>query len=85
MNYKESFLKSITDLVLKEADEIKEAAEYNGSMTDNGAGRMRKEVDFFWCGFHGVIPPDWKEFADQVKKNEDPEYQEYLRLQKKFQ
>lgn len=85
MNHSVEYVDAIITLVLKEVDEREKAAGYSGSWSDNGSQYTRDMVEYYRMGQAGMIPPEWEKFVNQVKKNEDPEYQEFLRLQKKFQ
>lgn len=67
-------------IVLKDADKKQDDAGYGGHHHDGGAAHQRDCVKFYNYGRAGKIPPDW----DQYTKQLDPEYQEFLRLQKKF-
>lgn len=67
-------------VILKDADERRSNAAYGGSHHDGGASAIEAQVKFYNYGRTGQIPPEW----DQYMKKLDPEYQEFLRLQKKF-
>lgn len=62
------------------ATERREAAGYDGSWNDNGAGRMERDIEFYRAGMEGRIPQDWLVYEITL----DPEYVEYQRLKKKF-
>ena len=74
------FVKLI-EFVLREADKKEENAAYSGERGDGGARLLRERVKFFKYGLEGTIPVEWKEYELQL----DEEYEEYLRLKKKFE
>ena len=77
-------IEKVMDLILKDADNKKETAAYNGSMNDDGASRLKEQVSFYKAGRQGVIPLEWSKYAEESKKISDPEYSEYIRLKNKF-
>ena len=70
----------IMDLVLKEANSRENAAAHNGERSDGGATTLRQQVYFYQMGLQGRVPKEWEKYRQQL----DPEYQEYLRLKRKF-
>lgn len=70
--------------ILAEAQSAETNAGMGGRYDDGGASRLKDQVKFFKYGLICQMPPEWKEHADQITKEEDPEYTEYIRLQKKF-
>lgn len=67
-------------LILKEAERRRTSAGFSGARDDGGAGILEAQVRFYRSGQAGVMPPEWQEYEKQL----DPEYEEYLRLVKKF-
>lgn len=84
MDYIHSLLNKIFDLIQREAHSARESAGHNGGWDDGGASRLEDQVRFYRYGMEDIIPPEWKRYQNQVEKEADPEYKEYLRLQNKF-
>lgn len=78
-------IEDIMNLILKDADKREISAGYSGSHSDGGASRLRDQVNFYKAGMNGDIPPEWNEYVKEHVKNTDPEYSEFVRLQKKFE
>jgi hypothetical protein len=78
-------IEQIIQRVLAEARDVKTAAAYNGNMTDGGADVLEAQVRFYRYGRNGVVPPEWQKYADQVRKEADPEYEQYKKLKMKFE
>lgn len=74
-------IEEIIKLVLKDADDKKQRAGYAGAMSDYGASNLRNQVKFYDLGRKGILPTEWEKYANQT----DVEYQEYIRLKKKFE
>lgn len=55
-----------------------------GQMSDGGCSRMLGEIDAYNCGRKGTIPKWLEPYMTKVVRQNDPEYETYLRLQKKF-
>lgn len=66
--------------VLNDAKDRREAAGFAGEWSDRGATDLETQVRFYNYGRQGTIPPEWVKY----QKEFDPEYNEYLRLKKKF-
>jgi len=77
-------IEKVIAAVLAEARKVREDAGYGGRMDDGGASKLEDQVNYYRYGMTRTLPPDWGTFAEQVEREEDPEYAEYLRLQKKF-
>jgi hypothetical protein len=71
-------------LVLADAANKRMDAGYSGGWDDGGASRLEEQAKFFAYGLNRVMPPEWNQFIKQYETSIDPEYQEFLRLQKKF-
>ncbi len=78
-------IEAIMAKVLAEAHQARENAGYSGSWGDGGAGVMEAQVQFYRYGRDGVIPPEWQKYAEEVRKEADPEYAQYQRLKNKFE
>jgi hypothetical protein len=84
MDYINSLLNKIFDVILREAHDARESAGYSGSYGDGGASRLEEQVKFYKYGMIKALPPEWDKYHDQARNEADPEYKEYLRLQNKF-
>ena len=92
--FKEALFKKIRE----DAAQRKTDAGYGGEWGDRGAADLLDQMKYFEYGATHTIPPQWKKYADQVQKDldnvakefqealnqQDPEYAEWERLQKKF-
>lgn len=58
---------------------------YAAGGNDHEAAYLETQAAFFECGLLGVIPNSWKGFVEQIVRDNDPEYAEFLRLKKKFE
>lgn len=67
-----------------EAQRRIEYAGGNGEMGDRGARELRKRLDYWLMGIAQGIPREFKQYEEEYKNQQDPEYQEYLRLKEKF-
>jgi hypothetical protein len=74
----------IMTLVLAKAYFDKQSAEMNGRYDTTETRILESQVEYFRYGLEGTLPPAWHKYEKQVSQEADPEYQEYLRLQKKF-
>lgn len=72
---------AIIELILDDADDKEDSAKYAGAMSDYGAKQLREQVEFYNYGRKGIVPTEWKKYEMRL----DVEYQEYLRLKKKFE
>ncbi len=92
-------LHAICQDLLREAEKRKLDAGYSGSWDDGGASRIRADVDFFLAGLNKRVPSDWTkryekaeiEFLKRKKENaalevaqQDPDYERWVELNKKF-
>ena len=72
----------------KEAYEARENAGYGGRMDDGGCSALLRTCEAFQSGLNAVWPDFWlgeiEAFVKEEKRLADPDYIEYLRLQKKF-
>lgn len=83
MTDKEIF-ERVMGIIRMEAHNARESAGYGGRWDDGGASRLEEQIRFFQYGLQGVLPPEWEKYKDQVKKESDPEYAQYVRLRSKF-
>jgi hypothetical protein len=77
-------IERIFELIQKDADKRREDAGYAGARDDGGASRLEEKVKYYKFGMTGHIPTEWEKYAEQARAEVDPEYAEYLRLEKKF-
>lgn len=70
----------LIDLALKDAAAKRENAGYNGERSDGGASIIEGKVEAWKAGLEGQTPSWMKKYEQQI----DPEWETYLRLQKKF-
>jgi hypothetical protein len=93
-------IKEIQDKIKKVAADRRMDAAYAGSMSDGGASELEAELDSFIDGFNAAIlmcaeysqlPPDIGVKPIEVPKrwqalfrDDDPEYQMYIKLKEKF-
>ena len=75
----------VFSMILKDAEDRATSAGYSGSWGDGGAEVLRNQVRFYQCGMNGTLPSEWEKYFDQVVRESDSEYAEYLRLKKKFE
>lgn len=71
----------VMDEVLKEADKLAKDAGYAGEYGDRGAAFLREKVRFYKMGMNQEVPKEWLHYMDKMT----PEYEEYMRLKKKFE
>lgn len=75
---------SALNLYHNEARQCESDAGHSGSFTDGGCSRMLGLIAAYNCGRNNQIP-DWLEpYIVEANNLLDPEYQTYIRLQKKF-
>lgn len=77
-------IEQIMSIILNAAHSAREGAGFGGRWDDGGAGALETQVRFYRYGQQGIVPPEWREYAEQAKKEADPEYATYQRLQQKF-
>jgi hypothetical protein len=80
---KETALK-VAARVRREGLDLKENAAYGGEHGDGGGGALIAQADAFEAGLRGGIPNSWDHYLAAVRREEDPEYATYLKLQAKF-
>lgn len=82
--YSDGELAEIMERVEMEADRVEENAAFGGESHDGGAAVLRDGVNMFRLGMNRRLPAAWLPFAEQIKQEQDPEWENYLRLKKKF-
>lgn len=75
----------IISLILKDAEDRRTSAGYDGRWDDGGAGSLQQQVQFYQYGQRGILPPEWASYRKQAETQADPEYAEYVRLKRKFE
>jgi hypothetical protein len=81
-------LKIIIDAVLHSAAERSLNAGYSGSHDDGGASSSVDKLKHFLTGYafgKGGDAGDYQKILDEHARDKDPQYQEYLKLKKKFE
>lgn len=71
----------VMDEVLKDADRLESDAGHAGEYGDRGAAFLREKVRFYKMGMNQEVPIEWVHHMDKMT----PEYEEYMRLKKKFE
>lgn len=69
----------IIALVFKDAESAK------GMGLPHVSEIVTTQARFFRYGLSKELPPEWKNYSDELARLEDHEYQVYLRLKKKFE
>jgi hypothetical protein len=81
---KRNWLVTLSSRMRVRAGNIANAAGQNGRADDGGARSLVLQCEAFEAGLGMKVPQNWKEEAAEMKRLDDPEYQEYKRLKKKF-
>lgn len=68
----------------QKAAAARESAAFGGHMHDGGAATLETQIECYLAGQNDKIPTCWASYASEFERVSDPEYQTYLRLQKKF-
>lgn len=79
-----NLLVQIASKVRMEAHNNKEDAGYGGRMDDGGSSAMLSSLKMYQDGFNQIVPEGWEKYIKEIEQNKDPEYQEYLELQRKL-
>lgn len=88
---KDSVLEPIVNAVIEEAAEVAYSAGMNGMHSDNGASSMIEELKMFLQGVAYGRTSDsdnlgaYRKIYECIKRDENPEYKEYLRLKVLFE
>ncbi len=59
-------------------------AVFSGAMNDGGAQYLEDQVTAYEAALEGKVPPAWEKYYKEWSQTQDPEYEEFLRLQAKF-
>lgn len=84
MSWLKEELRAVAQRVRLRGEELKNDAAHTGGWSDNGGGALIAEADAFDAGLDGRLPDGWEEYAEEYRREKDPEWQEYQRLKKKF-
>jgi len=80
----DDFIAKLATAVQAEANTKRENAGYSGSWNDGGAGALESVLNSWLVGLKREIPEMFREIAEEMVKQQDPEYQDWLRLNAKF-
>lgn len=88
MTLDSKLIQYIAEQVKKAAKSASDGAGYGGRHDDGGSSRMLENLNFWVAGINSAIPKAYEGYEDQFEfdlltKN-NPEYEEFLRLQEKF-
>ena len=72
------------EFLLDKAKVLEDNAGYSGAHHDGGARELRNQVEIYISGQYNEMPEKWERYAKEFETKNDPEYQDYLRLKKKF-
>lgn len=78
-------VKDLVAHLLEKAAEKEMNAGFSGRPDDGGARHMARAIAAWVAGMSGEVPREFEKLHAQCFEQTDPEYQEYLRLQKKFE
>lgn len=73
------------DHLRKRADDLHKNAAYAGRYDDGGAHHLRELICAYTAGRDGKVPSFWVDELQSFVKQQDVEYNEYLRLKAKFE
>lgn len=74
----QELLHYINACITTEAHDLAESAGYNGEMGDRGAGRLRKELEFYNAGFNRELPEEWKKYETAFQALQRPRLRSVL-------
>lgn len=81
-------IEEIFEVIRKDAEKRRNDAGLAGEMGDGGAWQLEHDVMMFQCGMEffkdGTIPQSWKGYIYNIRRDKDPEYEEFKRLAEKF-
>ena len=69
---------------LSDADKAEDDAGHGGYHHDGGAARMRERIQAFYDGYNRTIPKFLEPYYTMAIQTQDPEWETYQRLRKKF-
>lgn len=74
-------IKRLFLLLEEEAEQKAISAHHNGAFNDGGASAILKDIELYKKGMDLEIPEQWEKHFIKL----DSEYDEYIRLKKKFE
>ena len=80
----EIFLRQVAQRALADAALQDRDAAMGGISINHGGSTLKRDAETFLCGLGHRLPPQWKSYAEQVEREADPEYDDWVRLSKKF-
>ena len=81
-------IKLITQVIEDSAKSSRESAGFSGSWGDNGAAMMEAYLVYWLDGVNFATTGITKQYGhilDKYERENDPDYQQYLALKKKFE
>lgn len=87
MNINYQKIELIRQTLTSTAKEMRESAALGGGWGDGGASKMLSDFEVWLDGVNFALTGEtneYKEIIDKHTKDNDPEYQEFLRLKEKF-
>ncbi len=82
---KEINIEDLISAMYKKAETMKHNAGMNGAWNDGGASALVEQIEAFKCGMTGQVPNGWLEVANQMKNEDDPDWEQYQKLKTKFE
>jgi hypothetical protein len=79
-----NLVRKLASVVRNEANSLEMNAGMSGLHHDGGAGRLLAMLGAWQDGLAQKVPEEFKVFVNQIEREEDPEYPDYLRLKEKF-
>ena len=69
----------------EKAEKAKMNAAYSGAHHDGGYSFQMARIQFYLYGQSSIFPKEWEEDYKEFLVISEPEYQEYLRLKRKYE
>jgi hypothetical protein len=71
--------------LLEDAYQRYQNAGYSGSHHDGGSSDLLRSIEAYVHGWFKVLPREWARIQLRLRHQQDPEWEEYQRLKKKFE
>ena len=68
-----------------QVEEKRKNADMNEDYLDSKASELEKQIDIYKAGLQKTFPPLWEQYLKEYTRENDSEYQEYLKLKEKFE
>lgn len=87
---RKNFVRWLQHEETKAADNARDSAGFNGAHNDGGARHIQNTIDGWLDGYHcgmsksPLATSTYADRAEQFIKENDPEWEQYLMLKKKF-